>query len=193
MSAPPPAHPHPLVKLGLEIGPLAVFFLANARWGIFAGAGASMAAMALALAASYLLVRKVPTLPLVTAAFVLVFGGLTLALQDELFIKVKPTVVNGLFALILFGGLAFGRPLLKPLLDGVFPLTDAGWTALTRRWAWFFVLLAVLNELVWRHVATDTWIAFKLFGIVPLSLAFGLAQLPLLRRHALPAAGEESW
>lgn len=179
---------NPLLKLVLEVGPLAVFFIANARYGIFAATGAFMVAIVIALGVSWALTRKLPTLPLVTAAFVLVFGGLTLALQDELFIKLKPTIVNGLFAAILFGGLATGRPLLQPLLDTVLPLADEGWRKLTWRWAWFFVLLAVLNEVVWRGFSTDAWVSFKVFGIMPLTLLFSIAQYPLIKRYAVGPA-----
>lgn len=182
------AAPNPLLKLALEVGPLAVFFIANARFGIFTATAAFMVAIVIALVGSWLLERKLPVMPLVTAAFVLVFGGLTLALEDELFIKLKPTIVNLLFAAILFGGLFFGRPLLKPLFEAAFPLTDHGWKLLTMRWAVFFVVLAVLNEVVWRSFSTDFWVSFKLFGIMPLTMVFAAAQLPLIRRHSLPDA-----
>ena len=181
--------PNPLVKLAIEAGPLLVFFIANARGGIFIATGAFMVAILVALLASWLLQRRLPTLPLVTAGFVLVFGGLTLALQDELFIKLKPTIVNGLFAAILFCGLVLDRPLLKPLFDSAFSLTEAGWRKLTWRWAWYFVLLAVLNELVWRSLSTDAWVNFKVFGIMPLTIAFSLAQLPLINRYRPAEAG----
>ncbi len=174
---------HPLLKLALEVGPLAVFFIGNARFGIFPATAAFMVAIVVALIANYVLERRLPILPLVTAAFVLVFGGLTLVLQDELFIKLKPTIVNLLFAAALYGGLFFGKSLLKPLFAMAFPLDDAGWRALTFRWASFFVLLAVLNEVVWRNFTTDTWVSFKVFGIMPLTIAFALAQLPLINRH----------
>ncbi|WP_119419333.1 septation protein A [Desertibaculum subflavum] len=179
--------PHPLVKLAIETGPLLVFFVTNARFGIFAATGAFMVAIVAALAASYAIERKLPTLPLVTAFFVLVFGGLTLMLQDELFIKLKPTIVNTLFAAILAGGMLFDRPLLKPLMGAVLPLDDQGWRILTWRWAGFFLLLAVLNEVVWRTQTTDTWVSFKVFGVMPLTIVFMLAQVPLLRRHGSDA------
>ena len=175
--------PNPLVKLAIEAGPLLVFFIANAKAGIFVATGAFMVAIVVALGASWLLERKLPMLPLVTAGFVLVFGGLTLALQDDLFIKLKPTIVNTLFAATLFGGLIAGKPLLKPLLGAALELTDEGWRKLTWRWAWFFVALALLNEAVWRSLSTDAWVAFKVFGIMPLTFLFLLSQLPLIRSH----------
>ncbi|MEQ8346680.1 MAG: septation protein A [Sneathiellaceae bacterium] len=181
---------NPLVKLVLEIGPLVVFFLVNAQGGIFVATAAFMVAMAVSIGVTFALARHVPLLPLATGVFVLVFGGLTLALNDETFIKLKPTIVNALFASILAGGMLAGRPLLRPLLDTVMALDMAGWRILTWRWAAFFLLLAVANEIVWRNFDTDTWVNFKVFGIMPLTLAFSLAQLPLIRRHALaPAEG----
>lgn len=177
------SQPNPLVKLAIEVGPLVVFFIANSRGNIFIATGAFMVAIVVALIASWLIERRLPLLPLVTAAFVLVFGGLTLVLQDELFIKLKPTIVNSLFAAILFGGLFFGRPLLKPLLGAALDLRDEGWRKLTYRWAWFFVALAMANEMVWRTLSTDGWVNFKVFGIMPLTIAFSLAQLPLINRY----------
>lgn len=177
-----------LAKLAIEIGPLAVFFVMNARGDIFQATAAFMAAMVAALVASWLLARRLPVMPLVSTVFVLVFGGLTIWLEDDLFIKLKPTLVNLLFASALFGGLAFGRPLLRTLFADFFQLTPAGWRLLTLRWAVFFVVLAVLNEVVWRNFSTEFWAGFKLFGIAPLTMAFGAAQLGLLRRYE--AGGE---
>jgi len=179
----PEANGRVLLKLAVELGPLVVFFVANARGGIFFGTGCFVAATLLSLAASRVLFGRVPTMPLVTGLFVLVFGGLTLALRDELFIKLKPTIVNSLFAIILFGGLIAGRPLLKHLFGDVFRLTEEGWRKLTFRWACFFLALAALNEIVWRLFSTDTWVSFKVFGIMPLTMIFALLQIGLLRRH----------
>ncbi|MEQ9641921.1 MAG: septation protein A [Alphaproteobacteria bacterium] len=176
----------PLLKLAIEIGPLLAFFLANAKLGIFWATGIFMAAMVVSVGATYKLERRLPKLPLVTGVFVLVFGSLTLILQDELFIKVKPTIVNGLFAAILVGGMLFGKNFLKSVMGGMLPITDEGWRLLAWRWAIFFVLLAVLNEYVWRNYSTDQWVSFKVFGIMPLTLAFSLLQLPLLQRFKQP-------
>ncbi len=180
--------PHPLLKLAIEAGPLAVFFVCNSRFGIFYATGAFMAAITVSLGLSFALERRLPLMPLVTAFFVLIFGALTLALEDEFFIKIKPTVVNGLFAFILTVGMLLGRPLLKPLLGSMLPLDDRGWALLTWRWAGFFVVLAVLNEAVWRTQTTDAWVSFKTFGVMPLTIAFALAQIPLMRRHGLDDA-----
>jgi intracellular septation protein len=157
-----------LLKLLLEVGPLVVFFVVNSQVDIYWGTACFVAATVVALAASWKLLGRVPIMPLVSGFFVVVFGGLTLLLHDELFIKMKPTIVNSLFALLLFGGLATGRSWLKYLFGDAFRLTEDGWRILTFRWACFFVVLAVLNEVVWRNTATDFWIKFKLFGILPL-------------------------
>lgn len=179
-------HVNPLLKLALELGPLVVFFFANARFGIFAATAAFMAAIVVALAASWLTTRRLAIMPLVTAAVVIVFGGLTLALQDEVFIKMKPTIVNALFGATLLIGLAFGRPLLGYVFDSVFRLDAEGWRKLTLRWGIFFFVLAILNEIVWRQFSTDTWVTFKVFGIMPLTIAFTLSQMPLIQRHSVP-------
>ena len=172
------------LRLALEVGPLVVFFAANARAGIFVATACFMVAITVSLAASRVLEKRWPVMPLVTAGFVLVFGGLTLVLQDELFIKLKPTIVNALFSAILLGALLTGRSLLKPVLSAGFSLTETGWRILTLRWGLFFAVLAVLNEIVWRSVSTDAWVKFKVFAIVPLTVVFALSQTLLLQRHA---------
>jgi len=177
---------HPLTKLGLDLGPLVVFFGVNATYGIFPATAAFMVAVIASLGATWVMAREIPPMPLITAVFVLVFGGLTLYLNNDLFIKLKPTIVNSLFAAILFTGLARQQSLLKPLLQSVMELTAEGWRLLTWRWAWFFVVLAILNEIVWRNFSTDFWISFKLFGTLPLTIVFGAAQMGLMRRYALP-------
>jgi len=181
----------PLIKLGLEIGPLVVFFVANGRWGILPATAAFMAATAIALPAAWWYEKRLPVMPLVSGVFVLGFGGLTLLFQDETFIKLKPTIVNLLFAAILGGGLALRLPLLEKLLGTVLSLADRGWRLLTIRWMLFFVALAALNEIVWRTQTTETWIQFKLFAIMPLTLVFSLAQLPLINRYQIADEGEE--
>ena len=176
---------HPALKFALEIGPLLVFFFVNARVDIFWATGAFMTALAVSLATMYLLARRLPVLPLVTGVFVLVFGGLTLILHDELFIKLKPTIVNALFGVILLGGLLAGKSFLKSLLGEAFQMTEEGWRVLTFRWALFFFVLAVLNEIVWRNTTTDEWVSFKVFGIMPLTILFSLTQLPTMFRHRI--------
>ncbi len=178
------------LKFLFEIGPLVVFFIANGRWGIMPATAAFMVATAIAVPAAWFLQRRVPVMPLVSGVFVLGFGGLTLALDDETFIKLKPTIVNLLFAAILAGGLIFRLGLLKKLFDSVLHLTERGWRLLTIRWMSFFVVLAMLNEIVWRTQTTEFWIQFKLFGIMPLTVVFSLAQLPLISRYQVEEKSE---
>ncbi len=176
---------NPLLKFALEMGPLIIFFIVNNRAGIFAGTGAFMAATVVALGASYALMRTVPVMPLVTAGFVLVFGGLTLWLNDELFIKLKPTIINLLFAAILLFGVLTNRLLIKLVLEGALQLTERGWRLITWAWICFFVFLAALNEVVWRNSSTDFWVSFKVFGVMPLTIAFSFAMIPIIMRHSL--------
>jgi intracellular septation protein len=176
----------------VDYGPLVVFFASYFIWGLLPATAALMGATAVALVLSLVVRRKVPLLPVITAAIVGVFGGLTLWLQDETFIKMKPTIIQAIFAAVLLGGLAVGRPLLKPLLGAALPpMAEAGWRQLTLRYGLFFIAMAVLNEAVWRTQSTDFWVTFKVFGIIGLTLLFGVAQVPLINRWKLPeeAAG----
>lgn len=191
---------NPLLKLALELGPLMVFFFANARgeWlvgklpalhafggPIFIATGLFMIATAIALSVSWLLTRTLPIMPLVSGVVVFVFGGLTLWLQDDVFIKMKPTIINTLFGAVLLGGLYFGKSLLGYVFDSAFSLDAEGWRKLTLRWGVFFLSLAVLNEIVWRSFSTDFWVAFKVWGMMPITLVFTLSQMPLIMRHSL--------
>lgn len=185
----PAAAVSPYLRLAIEAGPLVVFFIVNRFEGIMAGTGVFMAATLVAVLVSLKLERRLPLMPIVSCFFVMLFGGLTLALDDALFIKIKPTVVNLLFAAVLFVGLATGRGFLKLLMGTMLQLDDAGWRKLTWRWAFFFIVLAILNEIVWRGFSTDTWVSFKVFGLMPLTLVFAMAQVPLIMRHQPAEAG----
>jgi intracellular septation protein len=182
---------HPLLKLVLDIGPLLLFFFANSRFGIFVATGTFMVAILAAMAVSYALTRHFPIMTIVTAVIVVVFGGLTLILHDATFIKVKPTIIYALFGAILSGGLIFNKPLLGVLLDSMFQLTEEGWRKLTLRWALFFFVLAILNEIVWRNTSTDVWVDFKVFAVTPLTLLFGALQVPLLKKYAMEGAASD--
>jgi intracellular septation protein len=179
---------NPMLKLALDLGPLLLFFAANSRYGIFAATATFMVAVLAALVVSYAMTRRLPIMPVVTAVIVVVFGGLTLILHDATFIKVKPTIIYGLFGAVLIGGLIFKKPLLGVLFDSLFHLTEEGWRKLTVRWAVFFFVLAALNEIVWRNASTDLWVDFKVFVVVPLTFIFGALQVPLLRKYAIEPA-----
>ena len=191
---------NPLLKLALELGPLLVFFFANSRgewlvetWPVLGSLGGPlflatalfMIATAIALTASWMLTRTLPIMPLVSGVVVFIFGALTLWLQDEIFIKMKPTIVNTLFGGVLLGGLLFGRSLLGYVFDSAFRLDEEGWRKLTLRWGLFFFFLAVVNEVVWRGFSTDAWVAFKVWGIMPITILFTMTQMPLIMRHSL--------
>jgi intracellular septation protein len=207
-----PAPHNPMLKLVLEMGPLLLFFLANSKPDLFRplvgtvlGEGlvsaknapiliataVFMAAMAASLIASWILTRKLPIMPIVTGVVVAVFGTLTLVMQDDIFIKLKPTIVNALFGTVLLGGLLFGKSLLSYVLDAVFTLDEAGWKKLTLRWGIFFFVLAGLNELIWRTQSTDFWVAFKVWGVMPLTIGFTLAQMPMMMRHGFDPEGKK--
>ncbi len=190
----------PALKLLLELGPLVVFFFANSKgeWlagkfpaltelggPIFIATGLFMAATATALIVSWALTRTLPMMPLVSGIVVFVFGALTLYLQNDAFIKMKPTIVNTLFGAILLGGLAFGKPLLGYVFNAAFRLTEEGWRRLTLRWGLFFLVLAILNEVVWRSFSTDFWVAFKVWGTMPITILFTLAQMPLIMKYSV--------
>jgi intracellular septation protein len=205
---------NPFLKLALDLGPLLLFFFANAmpalfepwlaplipaavqtgaRSGIFVATAMFMVAIVAALAISYVLTRHLPIMAMVSAVIVVVFGGATLILHNDTFIKIKPTIIYLLFAGTLSGGMILRKPLLATVFDQVFHLTEEGWRRLTVRWALFFLALAVLNEIVWRTQTTDTWVTFKVFGVTPLTFIFAALQYPLIMKHdTTPKDGAKS-
>ncbi|MGJ0395276.1 MAG: septation protein A [Methylocystis sp.] len=183
---------NPWLKLGLELGPLLLFFVANAKYGIFAATGVLMAGVVLTLAVSWAITRHLPAMPVVTAALVLVFGSLTYFLHDETFIKLKVTILYALFGAGLIGALYFGKLLLPIVFDMAIHIDDAGWRKLTIRWGLFFFALAGLNEVLRRVLTTDDWVNFKVFGILPLTVIFALTQAPLIMRHEIRPEDEDS-
>ncbi len=204
---------NPLLKFALELGPLLVFFFANSRGEdlarafpvlgdlggpLFIATALFMAAMVIALAVSWVVTRTLPIMPMVSGAVVLVFGGLTLWLQDETFIKLKPTIVNALFAAVLLGGLMFGKSFLGYVFDQAFKLDEEGWRKLTFRWGLFFIFLAVLNVVVWKaadayygpgQASDDVWVDFKVWAVMPITIVFMLTQIGLIKRHATEPLG----
>ena len=206
-NSPQRAHPNPLLKLALELGPLVVFFFANARgeWlgekipalaslgePIFIATAMFIAAILVSFAVSLAVTRRLPIMPMISGVVVLIFGGLTLWLQNDTFIKLKPTIVNSMFGGVLLGGLFFGKALIGYVFDSVFSLTNEGWRKLTFRWGIFFFVLAALNEVAWRTLSTDAWVTFKVFGVMPITLLFTATQIPLIMREQIKPEEEPS-
>ena len=169
----------------IEMGPLVCFFIANWKAGIYWDTGIFMVATAIALPASWILTRKIAMVPLVSAIFVALFGALTLWLHDDLFIKVKVTLINALFGAVLLGGVAMGRSYIKLIMGEAMKLPDHAWRTLSIRWGLFFLAMAVLNEIVWRNFSTDQWVNFKVFGLLPLTLVFAIANAPFMSKHMI--------
>ena len=172
-----------LVKLAIEMGPLFAFLVAYSKSDIITATAVLMAATLLSLAVSRVYLGHVATMPIVTAVLVCIFGGLTVYLQDPQFIKMKPTILYLLCAGVLMGGLAFGKYLIKHVFGEAFHITDEGWRRLTLRWGFFFIALALLNEVVWRNFSEPAWVNFKVFGFLPLTMVFAVAQLGLIKRY----------
>jgi intracellular septation protein len=196
---------HPGLKLVLELGPLLVFFFANSygerlgKWfpvlaelggPIFIATGLFMAATVISLIVSKLVIGKLPLMPLISGVVVLSFGALSIWLQNDTFIKMKPTIINMLFGVVLLGGLFFGRSLLGYVFNSAFQLDEEGWNKLTLRWGLFFLALAILNEAIWRNFSTDFWVAFKVWGTMPITILFTLSQMPLIMKHSVEAQKE---
>ena len=174
-----------LSKLLIDIGPLAVFFIFYSRSGLQASILPFMIATVIAVLFSYVLEKRIPIMPTVGAVIILLFGGLTIYFDNEIFFKMKPTIINLLFAVILFGGNLINKPLLKLLLGAALKLEEAGWSILTQRWIAFFIALAILNEIVWRTQSTDIWVNFKVFGILPITFIFTMTQFPLIKKYQI--------
>jgi len=172
-------------KLLIDLGPLAVFFVFYTRSGLQAAILPLMIATVIAVIFSYILEKKIPIMPTLGATIVLIFGGLTIYFNDETFIKMKPTIINILFAIILYVGTKIKGPILKYLLGAAIKLENKGWQILTQRWIAFFIALAVLNEIVWRTQTTDIWVNFKVFGILPITFIFTMSQFPLIKKYQI--------
>lgn len=172
-------------RLALDLGPLFVFFIAYQFAGLYVATGVFMVAVLVALVLDYVFERKLSPVPIMTAVLVMIMGGLTLYLKNDAFIKMKPTALYLIFGLTLLGGMAFNRLFLKYLLSLGFEMPDAAWRALTFRYGIFFLALASLNEIVWRNFSERSWVAFKVWGVIPLILLFSLSQAPFLMRHQI--------
>ncbi|MBT3776764.1 MAG: septation protein A [Pelagibacteraceae bacterium] len=172
-------------KLLIDIGPLAVFFYFYSKNGLQASILPFMIATVIAVLFSYIHEKKIPIMPTVGATIVLIFGGLTIYFDNDIFFKMKPTIINLLFAAILYGGVVFKKSLLKYLLGATLQLEEKGWKILTQRWIGFFIALAILNEIIWRTQSTDLWVSFKVFGILPITFIFTMTQFPLIKKYQI--------
>ena len=174
-----------IYKLLIDIGPLAVFFIFYTRGDLKTAILPFMIATIIAVLFSYILEKKIPIMPTVGAVIILIFGGLTIYFDNETFFKMKPTIINLLFAGILYGGIILNKSLLRYLLGAALKLQDKGWDILTKRWIGFFIALAILNEIIWRTQTTDIWVNFKVFGILPITFIFTLAQFSTIKKYQI--------
>ncbi len=172
------------IKLFIDIGPLAVFFIYYKVSGdLIEAILPLMLATIISVVISYILEKRIPIMPTLGAGIVVVFGGLTIIFDNKIFIFMKPTIINIIFAAILYGGIILKKPLLKYLLGSALKLEEEGWSILTQRWAAFFIALAVLNEIVWRTMSEEFWVSFKVFGILPITFIFTMTQFPLIKKY----------
>ena len=172
-----------ILKILVDIGPLAVFFIFYTRGDLLSAILPFMIATVIAVLFSYIVEKKIPIMPTVGATIILVFGGLTIYFDNEVFFKMKPTIINILFGAILYGGMLINKPLLKYLLGSALKLQEEGWAILTKRWIGFFIALAILNEIIWRTQSTDLWVNFKVFGILPITFIFTMSQFSLIKKY----------
>ena len=172
-------------KLLVDIGPLAIFFIFYTRGDLQSAILPFMIATVIAVLFSYLVEKKIPIMPTVSAGIILLFGGMTIYFDNEIFFKMKPTIINILFSIILIGGQLINKPILKYLLGGTLKLQDEGWSVLSKRWIGFFIALAILNEIVWRTQTTNIWVNFKVFGILPITFIFTMTQFSLIKKYLI--------
>jgi len=188
-----------IIKLLIEIGPIVVFFYANGTYSDADGAGGIipatkifMVAMIISMIFSKIIFKKIAIMLWVSAGLVAIFGGLTIYFDNEIFIKVKPTILYGLFAATLLGGYAFGKPFIKNLMEAGFPpMEEIAWMKMSRNWGLFFVGCAILNEILWRNLSNADWIATKIWVFIPLSFIFALAQMPIVMKYQLDEDDEK--
>ena len=174
-----------ILKILIDIGPLAIFFIFYSRGNLQSAILPLMIATIIAVLISYIIEKKIPIMPTVSAGIILLFGGLTIYFDNEIFFKMKPTIINIVFACVLYGGEFYNKPLLKFLLGGTLKLQNKGWSLLTKRWIGFFIALAILNEIVWRTQSTDMWVNFKVFGILPITFIFTMTQFSLIKKYQI--------
>jgi intracellular septation protein len=173
------------MKQLFEFFPLIVFFVVyyKSDKDLYLSITAVIIATLISLVALYIKERKISTMMLVSTVILVIFGGLSIFLKNDIFFKMKPTIINALFAIILIGSTFFNKPVLKMLLNSSMKLTDQGWSLMNKLWSGFFIFLALLNEIVWRTQTTDVWVNFKVFGIMGITIVFTIIQIPLLKKH----------
>jgi len=174
-----------ITKLFVDIGPLAVFFIFYIRGDLQSAILPFMIATVIAVLFSYIVEKKIPIMPSVAAVIILIFGGLSIYFENEIFFKMKPTIINFLFAIVLYTSIVINKPILQHLFGGTLKLQNEGWSILTKRWIGFFIVLGVLNEIVWRTQPTDIWVNFKVFGILPITFIFTLAQFSIIKKYQI--------
>ena len=174
-----------IIKLIVDIGPLAVFFIFYTRTDLQTAILPFMIAIIIAVIVSYIVEKKIPIMPTVGAGIILVFGGMSLYFNNDIFFKMKPTIINLLFAATLLIGQYINKPFLKYFLGGTLKLQEQGWNIITKRWISFFIALAILNEIIWRTQSTDIWVNFKVFGILPLTFIFTLTQFTIIKKYQI--------
>lgn len=174
-----------LLKFITEFLPLILFFISYKLYGILPATAVIVVVTLITTLIAYVAEKRIPYIPLISALILAIFGGLTLLSGDSTFIKMKPTIINIIFATVLLGGAVCKKGLLRYLFENALPLKEEAWVPFSVRWALFFIILAILNELVWRHFTEDTWVTFKVFGILPLTMLFGALQIPFIIKHRL--------
>ena len=175
----------PMLKLGIDLGPLILFFIADEIYDIFVATGVLLVSLIISFGISWVMARKIPILPSVSLIFVLIFGGLTLFLGDEEFIKIEVTLTNALCGVALLLGLFWKQSLLRMVFGQMLDVDDEGWTKLTIRLGLFLIAIAILNEIVRYSVSTDMWVAFRVYGILGLNAVFLATQIPIMKRHLI--------
>jgi intracellular septation protein len=180
------------LKLALDFAPLVAFFVAYKIGGVYWATGIIIALTILSLIVGYTITGKIAKFPLFSGILITVMGGLTLYLQNDMFVKMKPTAANVIFAALLGGGLLSNRMFLKDLLGSAIEMSESAWRTLTWRWVIFFLALAGLNEYIWRTMSEATWVNFKVFGLMGLTMVFALANAPFMARHMKQDGGNPS-
>ncbi|MBL4601711.1 MAG: septation protein IspZ [Emcibacteraceae bacterium] len=188
-----------IIKMLIELGPIIVFFYANGEYADENGAGGIIpatkifiVAMAVSMICSKIILKKITMMLWISAGLVSVFGGLTIYFDSEIFIKIKPIILYTFFAITLLGGYAVGKPFIKNLMEAGFPpIEDIAWMKMSRNWGFYFIVCAILNEVLWRNLSNADWISAKIWIFMPMSFVFAIAQMPIVLKYQIEEEGEE--